>query len=578
MAMVNIKINGMPYEVPAEATVLEAAREAGVNIPTLCYLKDLNQIGACRMCMVEIAGARGPVAACVYPVNEGMEVLTNTPKLQKARKMNLELLLSVHDKRCLSCTRSGHCELQKLSQEMGVEDDTYFRGAFPDNKEDKSTSYLVRNNAKCIVCRRCTAACVNQVVGVIGPNNRGFDTQIGCAFEQQLNNVECVACGQCIVACPTAALEEKSYVNDVLEAIADPEKIVIVQTAPAVRGALGEEFDMPIGTNVEGKMVASLKRLGFNKVFDTNFGADMTIMEEATEFLQRVQNGGTLPMITSCSPGWIKFCEHYYPDLLDNLSTCKSPQQMTGALIKTWYTQRENIDVDKIVSVSVMPCTAKKFEINREHEDAAGVPDVDIALTTRELADMIKLAQLDFVNLPDDSFDELLGESTGAAVIFGASGGVMEAALRTAADVLEGKDLEHLEYNEVRGIEGIKEAKYILGGKEIKVAVTSGLDNANRLLERVRSGEADYHFIEVMCCPGGCVTGGGQPIQPANVRNRIDLRTERAKALYSEDEAKAIRKSHLNPSLKKCYEEFLGEPGGHKAHELLHTAYVKHTL
>ncbi len=578
MAMVNIKINGMPYEVPAEATVLEAAREAGVNIPTLCYLKDMNQIGACRMCMVEVVGARGPVAACVYPVNEGMEVLTNTPKLQKARKMNLELLLSVHDKRCLSCTRSGHCELQKLSQEMGVEDDTYFRGAFPDNKEDKSTPYLVRNNAKCIVCRRCTAACTNQVVGVIGPNNRGFDTQIGCAFEMPLNEVACVACGQCIVSCPTAALEEKSYVSEVIEAIADPEKIVIVQTAPAVRGALGEEFDMPIGTNVEGKMVASLKRLGFDKVFDTNFGADMTIMEEATEFLQRVQNGGTLPMITSCSPGWIKFCEHYYPDLIDNLSTCKSPQQMTGALIKTWYAQRENIDVDKIVSVSVMPCTAKKFEINREHENAAGVPDVDIALTTRELADMIKLAQLDFVNLPDDSFDELLGESTGAAVIFGASGGVMEAALRTAADVLEGKDLTHLDYNEVRGIEGIKEAKYTLGGKEIKVAVTSGLDNANRLLEKVRSGEADYHFIEVMCCPGGCVTGGGQPIQPANVRNRIDLRTERAKALYSEDEAKTIRKSYLNPSLKKCYEEFLGEPGGHKSHELLHTSYVKRSI
>lgn len=575
MDMVNIKINGMPYQVPADATVLEAAREAGVNIPTLCYLKDINQIGACRMCMVEVVGARAPVAACVYPVNEGMEILTNTPKLQKSRKTNLELLLSVHDKRCLSCSRSGSCEFQSLCQQMGVEDETYYRGSFPETKNDNSTSYLVRNNAKCILCRRCTAACTNQVVGVIGPNNRGFDTEIGCAFEMDLNEVACVACGQCIVSCPTGALEEKSDVSGVLEAIADPEKIVVVQTAPAVRAGLGEEFGMPIGTNVEGKMVASLRRLGFDKIFDTDFGADMTIMEEATEFLDRVQNNGVLPMITSCSPGWIKFCEHYFPDLLDHLSSCKSPQQMTGALIKTWFAERENIDPEKIVSVSIMPCTAKKFELGRDDENAAGVPDVDYSLTVRELADMIRLAQLNFEKLPDEDFDPILGESTGAAVIFGATGGVMEAALRTAADVLESKDLEHLDYCDVRGIEGIKEAKYTLGGKEIKVAVTSGLNNANKLLEMIRNGEADYHFIEVMCCPGGCVNGGGMPIQTANVRNEIDLRSERAKALYSEDEAKAIRKSHLNPSLKKCYEEFLGEPGGHKAHELLHTTYVK---
>ena len=575
MDMVNIKINGVSYEVPKDSTVLEAARTAGIDIPTLCFLKDINQIGACRMCMVEVKGARSLVAACVYPVNDGMEVFTNSPKVQQSRRMTLELLLSVHERKCLTCDRSGNCELQKLCNDMGIEEEERFAGALPNNVTDVSTPYLERNNAKCVLCRRCVAACQNQHVSVIGANNRGFDTQIGCAFEAPLADVSCVACGQCIVSCPTGALREKDNTQDVIDAINDPEKIVIVQTAPAVRAALGEEFGMPIGTNVEGKMAAALRRLGFDKVFDTDFGADMTIMEEAHEFIDRVKNGGTLPMITSCSPGWIKFCEHYYPDLIDHLSSCKSPQNMTGALIKTWYAEKENIDPAKIVSVSVMPCTAKKFEIQREDESAAGLPDVDISLTTRELARLIKRAQLNFNALPDEKFDEAMGVSTGAAVIFGATGGVMEAALRTAADVLTGQSLDSIDYQEIRGTEGIKEAVYNVAGMDVKVAVASGLSNADKILRKVRAGEADYQFIEIMCCPGGCVNGGGQPVQSANAWAYNDIKALRAKALYDQDKGMPLRKSHDNPVVKKCYEEFLGEPGSHKAHEILHTSYVK---
>ena len=574
MEMVNIKINGMPLSVPAGSTILEAARYAGINIPTLCWMKDLNEIGACRICVVEVVRAKTLVTACVYPVNEGMEIYTNSPRVMKARKMTLELMLSTHDKKCLSCVRSENCELQKLCRDYGVEDVDAFEGENPQSPLDETTLHMVRDNNKCILCRRCVAACEDQFVGVIGPNGRGFDTHIGCAFEKDLGDVACVSCGQCIVNCPTGALREKDQIDEVVAAIADPKKHVVVQTAPSVRAALGEEFGMPIGTNVEGKMVAALRRLGFDKVFDTDFGADMTIMEEAHEFIDRVQNGGVLPLITSCSPGWIKFCEFYYPELLPNLSSCKSPQQMQGALIKTWYAETHNIDPKDIVSVSVMPCTAKKFEISRDDENAAGVPDVDVVLTVRELARMIKRANIDLTMLPDEKFDPTMDVSTGAAVIFGATGGVMEAALRTAADTLTGKSLDSIDYEEVRGTDGIKEAVYNVAGMDVKVAVASGLSNANEILKKVKNGEADYHFIEIMCCPGGCVNGGGMPIQPSSVRNFVDIRKERAKVLYEEDKNLPLRKSHDNPVVKKCYAEYLGEPGSHKAHEILHTTYT----
>lgn len=572
---VNIKINNVNLKAKEGQSILEAAREAGIHIPTLCYLKDINEIGACRICVVEVKGSRNLVASCVMPVSEGMEIYTNSPRVKSSRKTTLELLLSTHKKECLSCVRSGECELQTLCKQLGVKDENRFKGEMPKYTKDDSTLHLIRDNSKCILCRRCEAACKNQHVGVIGANNRGFDTQIGCAFEKDLSDVSCVSCGQCIVNCPTGALRERDCGDDVMDAINDPEKTVIVHTAPSIRVTLGESFGMKIGTNVKGKMVAALRRLGFDKVFDTDFGADLTIMEEANEFIERVKNGGKLPMITSCSPGWIKFCEHYYPELLDNLSTCKSPQQMQGAVIKTWYAQKNNLDPKNIVVVSVMPCTAKKFEITREDQNAAGVPDNDFTLTTRELARMIKSACINFENLPDEEFDSILGVSTGAGAIFGATGGVMEAALRTANDILSGKSQDNIEYKEVRGTKDIKEAVYKIAGMDIKVAVVSGLNNAAKVLDKVKNNEGDYHFIEIMCCPGGCVNGGGQPIQPADVRNFTDLKSIRAKALYKEDKNLPIRKSHENPSIKKIYKEFLGKPGSHKAHEILHTSYKK---
>ncbi len=576
MEMINIKINGMPFSVEKNTTILDACHQFGIKIPTLCYLRDMNEIGACRMCVCEVVGARSLVAACVFPIDrEGMEIITNSPKVMEARKTTLQLILSNHDKKCLSCERSNNCELQTMCKEFGVDCEDRFAGENPVLPIDTTTAHLVRNNNKCILCRRCIAACKEQHVGVIGANNRGFDTVVGCAFDQDLADVACVSCGQCTAVCPTGALIVKDETDKVFEALADPEKIVIVQTAPAVRAALGEDFGMPIGTNVEGKMVAALRRLGFDKVFDTNFGADLTIMEEGTEFIDRVKNGGVLPMITSCSPGWVKFCEHYYPDLLPNLSTCKSPQQMTGAMIKSYYAEKEGIDPKKIVSVSVMPCTAKKFEHKRDNEGRDGMQDVDIVITTRELADMIKKTGLQFTNLPDEQYDPAMGDFTGAAVIFGATGGVMEAALRTVADVLTGEDLKEIDYTDVRGTEGIKYAAYEVAGMPVKVAVASGLENASKILDDIRAGKADYQFVEIMCCPGGCVNGGGQPIQPASVRNFIDIKAERAKVLYNEDANLPKRKSHESPLIKKVYEEYLGEPGGHKAHELLHTTYVE---
>lgn len=579
MENVNLKINGLDVSAPAGSTILEAAHIAGIKIPTLCFLKEINEIGACRMCIVEVKGARNLVAACVHPINEGMEVRTNTPELIAARKRTLELILSDHDKKCLSCVRSGNCELQALCQELGVADENYFSGEVNHYELDTSAAHMVRDNNKCILCRRCSAVCEkSQAVGVIGPNQRGFATFIGSPFEMGLGETSCVSCGQCIAACPTGALYEKDFVDDVLAAIEDPKKHVVVQPAPSVRAALGEEFGYPMGTDVEGKMAAALRRIGFDKVFDTDFSADLTIMEEAHEFIERVQNGGVLPMMTSCSPGWVKYCEHYFPDLLDHLSSCKSPQQMFGAVTKTYYAEKAGIDPKDIVCVSIMPCTAKKFEIGRDDQAAAGVPDVDISLTTRELARLIRKVGIDFRSLPDEGFDDPLGESTGAGVIFGATGGVMEAALRTAVERLTGEELSDVEFTEVRGTDGIKEATYHVADMDVKVAVASGLSNAKQILEKVRAGEADYHFIEIMCCPGGCVNGGGQPQVHADVRNFEDVRAIRAKVLYDNDAAKELRKSHNNPSIKKLYDEYLGEPGSEKSHHILHTSYVKRTV
>ncbi len=504
METVNIQINGMPLSVPKGSTILEAARLGGIEIPTLCYLKDINEIGACRICMVEVKGARSLVTACVYPVNEGMEIFTNTERVRHSRKTTLELILSTHDKKCLSCVRSGNCELQKLCKDYGVDDPEAFAGETVRYDLDTSAAHMIRDNNKCILCRRCVAACDAQGISVIGANARGFDTHIGSAFEKDLANVACISCGQCIVHCPTGAIVEKDDTDKVLEAINDPDKFVIVHTAPSIRATLGEAFGMPIGTDVEGKMAAALRRLGFDKVFDTDFAADLTIMEEAHEFLDRVQNGGVLPMITSCSPGWIKYCEHYYPELIPHLSTCKSPQQMFGATMKTWYAQKLGMDPKDMVVVGVMPCTAKKFEVGRDDQAASGYPDVDIAITTRELARMIEGAGIYFRHLPDEDFDSPFGESTGAATIFGATGGVMEAALRTAVETLTGETLENVDFKEVRGMENIKEAAYDVAGLNVKVAVASGTKNAKVLLEKIKDGSADYQFIEIMGCPGGC--------------------------------------------------------------------------
>ena len=572
--MVHLKINNIPVEVKEGSTILEAAKAAGINIPTLCYLKEINEIGACRVCVCEVKGARSLVAACVYPVNEGMEVFTNTEKVRKSRKTTLELLLSDHKKECLSCVRSTNCELQKLSNEYGC-DENRFQGTRSEYEEDNSTSYLVRDNEKCILCRRCVAVCKKvQEVAVIAPSRRGFNTHIACAFESDLNDAPCVACGQCVAVCPTGALREREEIDNVREAINDPEKVVVVAAAPAVRAAIGEEFGYPIGTNTEGKMFTAMRMLGFDKVFDVNFGADLTILEEANELLHRVKEGGTLPMFTSCSPGWIRFVEYYYPELIPNLSSCKSPMQMFGATVKTYWAQKEGIDPKNIYVVGVMPCTAKKFEKTRDDENASGYPDIDAVLTTRELAKMIKNSGILYNELPDGTFDNPLGEFTGAGVIFGATGGVMEAALRTAAEKLTGKPLDNVEFKQVRGIKGIKEAEYDLNGTKVKVAVASGLTNAKELCEKIKKGECDYTFVEVMCCPGGCVNGGGQPIQSAYTRRQVDLRSKRAKALYDEDKKAKIRKSHENEAVMALYKEFFGEPGSHKAHEILHTSYV----
>ena len=576
MDQVTVKVNGIETKVPANSTILEAAHVAGIRIPTLCYLREINAIAACRICLVQATGVRGHAAACVQKVADGMEIQTNTPELRAARKTTLELILSNHRMDCLSCDRNQDCELQTLAREYGVDQYKYMGNEDLKPQYERSAPHLVRDNSKCILCRRCVAVCGhNQHVAVIGTNERGFDTHVGSAFDMPLNDTSCINCGQCISVCPTGALSERDDTHIVWDALADKTKHVIVAPAPSVRVQLGECFGMPIGTNVQGKLAAALRRLGFDKVFDVDFAADVTIMEEGTELLHRLQNGGKLPMITSCSPGWVKFCEYYFPDMIENLSSCKSPQQMFGALVKTYYAEKMGIDPKDLFVVSIMPCTAKKFECTRDNEAAAGVPDIDISLTTRELANMIKRSGIRFTELADEDFDPMLGVASGAGHIFGATGGVMEAALRTVAEIVTGKPLDSVDFTAVRGVEGCKEAEYDLAGTKVRVAVTSGTENAFQLLDMVRKGEADYTFIEVMACPGGCVNGGGQPHQPGEVRNFHDLRAERAAGLYGQDKNMKVRKSHENPFIKELYDTYLEKPGSHKAHHILHTTYVK---
>jgi NADP-reducing hydrogenase subunit HndD len=577
MENVTVYIDGVEVSVPSDYTVLKAARKAGVKIPTLCYLKDINQIGACRVCLVEIERARGLQASCVYPVSEGLRVQTHTQKVLSARRQVVELLLSNHPQECLTCTRSTNCELQSLARELGV-GEVPFVGEKKEYEVDLSSPSIVRDATKCILCRRCVAVCSEvQKVGVLGVVNRGFESTVGPAFRHGLGEVNCTNCGQCINVCPVGALKEADHTERVWAALADPGKHVIVQTAPAVRAGLGEEFGMPMGTPVTGKMHAALRRLGFDKVFDTNFSADLTIMEEGNEVIGRLTGGGKLPVITSCSPGWIKFCEHTYPELLGNLSSAKSPQQMFGALAKTYYPETAGLDAGTVYSVSVMPCTAKKYECQRPEMAQAGVPDVDAVLTTRELGAMIRRAGIDFAGLPDEAPDAPMGIGTGAADIFGATGGVMEAAIRTVYEVVAGAPLPSLELEPVRGMEGVKEAALeVPNFGEVRVAVAHGLANAARLMDAVKAGEKQYHFIEVMACPGGCVGGGGQPLVTSAQRIAMDedYQAVRRQALYAEDRGKELRKSHDNPAVKEVYEKYLNKPLSEKSHHLLHTHYT----
>lgn len=573
--LITLTIDGQKVEVEKGTTILQVARKAGIDIPTLCFLKEINEVGDCRMCIVEVEGRRGFATSCIQTVEEGMVVHTNSPTVLEARHVILDLIISNHAKDCLTCTRSGNCELQTLSTKFNISN-IEFEGQRLRHKVDDVSPSIVRDFNKCILCRRCVAACKNvQKVGAIDCINRGFESCISTAYDKSLNDVNCTNCGQCIQACPTGALHEKENINDVWPKLKDPDTYVIVQTAPAVRVALGEEFGMDIGTNVTGKMVTALKRLGFDRVFDTNTGADFTIMEEANEFIERLKANDNLPMITSCSPGWIKYIEMNYPELLPHLSSCKSPHEMFGALLKTYYANKEEIDPKKIYVVSVMPCIAKKFERQRTEMQNDGMYDVDCVITTRELSRMIKQANIDFISLEDTNFDSPMGEATGAAAIFGTTGGVMEAALRTAQDVLTGENLKKIDFEQVRGEKGIKKATINIAGKELKVVAASGLANAQKIMEEIKSGKADYQFVEIMACPGGCIMGGGQPIKSSKIRSEVDVRKLRADSLYSIDEKSIIRKSHENPIIKKVYEDFLKEPGSEVAHKLLHTKYYK---
>jgi hydrogenase, Fe-only len=577
MSKIKITINNREVEAYEGQTVLEAAKNNGIHIPTLCYLKDVTGTGACRVCQVEVEGAKTLCAACVYPVRDGMVIKTNSQRALDARRRVVELIVSNHSKDCLSCIRNTNCELQRLCQELGVREDA-FAGEKSEPTFDTVSPGIVRNTSKCVLCGRCVETCMKvQGLGVLGYMNRGFKTKVAPIYDKSFDDVNCMQCGQCINVCPVGALHEKEEIHYVIEALNDPQKHVVVQTAPAVRGALGEEFGMPIGTRVTGKMVHALKLVGFDKVYDTNFGADLTIMEEGYEFLNRLQNQGTLPMITSCSPGWVNYVEHEYPDLLDHLSTCKSPHMMLGAMVKSVYAEAKGIDPRDIYVVSIMPCVAKKGEKQRAENKTSPYQDVDAVLTTRELAKLIKMFGINFRDLKDDDFDQdLFGEYSGAGVIFGASGGVMEAALRTVADILAHEDLSMIDYHAVRGVEGVKESTIKIGEQTLKVAVAQSMALAKPLLDDIRNGVSPYHFIEIMGCPGGCINGGGQPYVNATIRNSgFNFKQARAKALYDEDISLPVRKSHKNSQIQILYKNYLGEPNSEKAHHLLHTHYTK---
>ena len=573
--MINIIIDNIQLTVKEGTTILEAAKKINIDIPTLCFLKEINEVGDCRICLVQVEGRRGFATSCIQKCEEGMKIYTNSAKVIKARKEILELILSNHNRDCLTCIRNGNCELQDLAIKYNIRN-IKLDGVKSERKIDDKSPSIVRDQSKCILCRRCTAVCKNvQKIGAIDSVNRGFESCISTACDASLNDVDCTFCGQCIEACPTGALHEKENIDEVSDILNDENIVKIIQTAPAVRVALGEEFGLKIGTNVKGKMVTALKQLGFDKVFDTNTGADFTIMEEANEFVDRFTKNDNLPMMTSCCPAWVRFAEKNYPELLDHLSSCKSPHQMFGAVLKSYYANKNNIDPKKIKIVSVMPCVAKKYEKTREEMESDEIRDVDFVITTRELARLIKQKGIDFTKLEDSEFDNPMGEATGAAAIFGVTGGVMEAALRTAADIIEGKDIKNIEYEEIRGKEGIKRATVKIARKKVNIVVASGLKNAREIMEEIKSGKSDYQFVEIMACPGGCVMGGGQPIKSSKIRSEVDVRALRANVLYSIDEKSTIRKSHENPVVKKIYEEYLQKPGSELAEKLLHTKYTK---
>lgn len=577
MTEVHLKINNIPVTAQSGQTILEAAQNAGINIPTLCYLKGINKSGACRVCLVEVKKARTLASACTNPVSEGMEVFTNSERAMKGRKNSVELMISNHNKNCLSCKRNQNCELQKLCEELGVRENP-FEGAHTKPSFDEMSYGIVRDTSKCVLCGRCIQTCKKvQELGILGYKDRGFNTTVGPVYGKSMADVDCMQCGQCVINCPVGALTEKENIHDVIMALNDPNKHVIVQTAPAVRASIGEEFGLPIGTRTTGKMVAALRRVGFSRVYDTNFGADLTIMEEGTELLHRITEGGTLPMLTSCSPGWIRYIEFEYPELLPHLSTSKSPHMMFGAIAKTYWAKKKGVDPKDIYVVSVMPCTAKKSEIRRPENKTSEYVDVDAVLTTREAARLIKMYGIDFNDLPDEEFDQdLLGEYTGAGVIFGATGGVMEAALRTVVQKLDGKKLEKVDFSACRGMAGVKEAEVEVGGQKIWIGIASSMKWAKPLLEDIKAGKSKYTFIEIMGCPGGCINGGGQSIVSSRIKNGklgYGYKELRMKTLYDEDESCELRVSMDNTQIQKLYSDFLEEPGSEIAEKLLHTSY-----